>query len=439
VRREQIEALESHEDRELVNRMLLRAVEDEDNTFDVRQTCAGLLVKRQRLGQLDDALRTGSLHTRGVILRTLSRESFFRTTYVDDPSFRARETVREWLAQQGDLTRSHAIQLAILMGLDDAMPLIRPIVAQPTPPTLHPAARRELIIAAASAVERFRDCESLPQVAALAESDPDHLVRLRCMQSVDRTAFRGGEDAPCPAGIDAARMRALVTRALDDPEHTVRMGAMLILARQADWARGVADRLQAILDGDGSPPERRQALETLAALGQPAFAERFPRYFLDPAFEVRSSALRAATSAKEPWLGCLIALVQAETESELVFSEALRGLREAAGKWIGFEDRMRYKASSDPAGFQKDLATLFARGEVEGHTRQGLVEAWFRWWCERLQLTEEQVPQALAARKACWDAKDRRDVAAARAALDGLGFDVPGLFAYERAWIERNA
>jgi len=94
------------------------------------------------------------------------------------------------------------------------------------------------------------------------------------------------------------------------------------------------------------------------------------------------------------------------------------------------------KQGTDPAGFKGDLRTLFTRGQLGEVTRDGLAAAWFEWWCGRLQLDAQQTAQAIAVRKAFWEAMDKRDEKAAAAALAGLETDVPGLFTYERAWLE---
>lgn len=437
VRAEQIEALESYEDRELVNRLLLEAVTDDDREFGARRTCATLLIKRQRLSKLERYLRTGTLDTRGVILRALSGQRFFRSTYVEDPAFRVHETVREWLGREGDLTRSHAIQLAIEIGMDDVMPLIRPILSAPPAPNVHPRVQRELIQAAVGAVEKFADCESVPQVAQMAAEHRDAYVRLRCLQIVDRTAIRKPPHAACPEALPEERKKAVVLRALEDEDKAVRMKAMLILGRRTDWAADVADRLQSILDSGAAPEERRQALEALGSLAQPAFLERFPRYFHDPSPAVRSSASRVAGATDDiPLFGCFIGLLEDETESDLLFETTVFAMRKAAGKWIGLPEDLVRKAAADRSGFKKDLNTLFRSGALDTVTRSGWAEAWFLWWCDQLELTPEQTQQASAARKAFRAAKEARDVEAARKALDGLGFDVPGLFTYERAWLQ---
>jgi hypothetical protein len=437
VRVEQIEALESYDDRDLVNRLLLEAVEDDDRDFGARRTCAGLLIKRDRLAKLEGLLKTGSLMTRGVILRALSGQRFFRTTYAEDPVYRAHDTVREWLGRDGDLTRSHAIQLAMEMGMDDVMPLIRPVLTAPPAPNVHPRVQRELLQAAVGAVEKFADCESVERVAELAATHGDPLVRLRCLQILDRTVVRLQPPADCRDAMPEAQQKALVLGALEDADKAVRMKAMLILGRRPAWAADVSERLESILDSAAPPEERRQALEALGSLGQPAFMERFPGFFHDPSAEVRSSAVRVAGTVSDvPLVGCLIGLIEDETESDLLFETVASGLRAAAGKWVGLPAPLQKRATRDRLGFKRDLSTLFSRGEIEGLTRAGWAEAWFRWWCGHLELTPEQTERAVTARGAFRAAKDARDRDGARAALDGLGFDVPGLFAYERAWIQ---
>ncbi len=436
VRREQREALKGHEDKALVDKLLLEAVEDDGKTFDVRSSCARLLLERQRLPMLEAAFARGSVETRGLILRAFSKERWFKK-FVEDQGGVVEETVRTWIRDGSDTTRSHAIQLAVQLDLSDVMPAIRKVLMEPRAQNVHPDILRDLTISAAGAVERFEDCESLPRVAELAENHRLSLVRLRCMQIVDRSVFRGAPGAKCPGAVPPETMKRIVDKALDDTDRTVRMGAMLILQRKPEWAPEVAERLQTILDGDGNGAERRQALETLAGLDNAAFQERYPRYFHDPMAEVRSSAARvAATMRDRPRTGALAGVLQDEVESEVMWTDAAKALRHAAGTWKGLTKGLRTRPSIDPKRWSRDLVTLFTTGELEDLTRDAWADAWFRWWAEKLELTPEQVEKAAAARKAFFDAKSRNDTAAAEAALDSAGIDVPGLFDYERGWLQ---
>lgn len=435
VRREQLDALRGHEDTDLVDRLLLEAVEDDDKTFDVRSTCARLLLDRQRLPQLEAAFARGSVETRGLILKAFSREQWFKK-FVEDQGGAVEETVRAWLREGTDRTRSHAIQLAVSLDLSDLMPEIRALLEGQRAANVHPDLQRNLIISAAGAAERFKDCASIPRILELARTHEHPLVRLRTMQVIDRTVFRS--KPICPDAVSGEDMGALVSRALDDDDRAVRMGAMLVLGRTPEWAPDATARLQEILDSDANGAERRQALDTLVALGDPEFLDLFPRYFHDPLPEVRSSAVRAAPMVKDPPLtGGLVGILQDEVESDVLFTDAAKMLSKAAGGWMGLPENLRARPVKDPTAWNRDLNTLFTRGEVQGLTRDAFAEGWFRWWAAKLGLAPEEVEKAVAVRAAFLQAKSNGDAAAAEKALDGVDVSVPqGLFVYERGWLQ---
>ena len=436
-----VEKLKNYEDKDYVIDMLADAVRDDGREFDVRLICAGLLLDHfDRINLLDDMLKTGDLTTRAVVLKTLSIKPFFQNTYADDPSYRVRETVSEWLARDGDITRYHAIQLAVKLDMREHLDAIRKLLPRSGAPNVQLRQERDLVIAAAGAMKVWGVCEAVPEILAAAPKDPDSLVRLRLMQVADDMTFRTDREVACPGAAPEADMIALVQNALDDSDHRVRMGALLILARQPAWAQPKLDRVREILDGEFSGAERRHALEVLFAANDAADHDRYALYFHDPDVAVRTTA--AAYAADNPDLrleGCLVGLLGGETGSDQLFYDVLRMLHGRAKKWVGFPSIMGAKAARDLPAFKADIRTLFSRGEVAGITRDGLAEAWFGWWCDKLELTEEQKTKAIETRRAAWHAMDRRDVAGVEKALDGLGFDMPGLFTYERAWVQARS
>jgi hypothetical protein len=321
--------------------------------------------------------------------------------------------------------------------MDQVADKVGPILTEPVDPTIHPRDRRTLLIAAAGAAEKFAQCDSMPRILELARTHPDSLVRLRCMQIAERSMYRVNPPPACPDAVPAAGVEAVVTAALSDEERSVRMGALLILARHQEWSAKLEEPLQALLDNkERTPSERRHALEVLATLGRPAFVERFPMYFHAEGFEIRSSAARAIGALESaPLTGCLVGIVDRENEQEQLWRDAMDGLRQAAGTWVGLPADLVKLSLKDQAEFRKVLHTLFVRGEIEGATRQGVVEAWFRWWCGQLKLDEATTEKAVAARAAFWAAAEKGDVAGADAALNAVGTDRPGLFTYERGWL----
>lgn len=450
-----VAALKEHPNKDLVIEKLTAAVQDADNDFEVRKICADLLHRHfSRLSILERILRTsGDVHTRGVILRSLMVESYFLDEIVTDPAFRAPETIDAWLAIDGDVTRMHAIQLAVKMDRKEALPLIRPLLDRSGKAMIDRRRERDVMIAAAGAVERFADCASLPRMLAIAEQDDDFLVRLRFMQIIDRTSFREHPAPVCAGTVDEATFAAFVRDALDDPAHEIRMGAMLILTRKPTWAKPALPRLREILAGpamDGTRDtgaERRHALEVLMRVGEPDDVARLPQSFHDSSPEVRSTAARSVKLLGDSGLeGAWIGVLEDETGSQVLWTEAL----DLFYKWakvregrLGFPASMARKAVMDSNTWNKDLANLFAGQQVmvaedDGTflklSRASIAEDHFRWYARKLGLEPEQVEQASAARKAFYAAKRRGDVEAAQAALA----DAPraeNLWAYEEAWL----
>ncbi|MDF1700740.1 MAG: hypothetical protein P1V36_06245 [Planctomycetota bacterium] len=450
-----VQALKDAPNKELVIELLGEAVDDDTKAFEVRKICADLLHRHfNRLPVLERLLRTApSVHTRGVVLRSLMVEPYFMDEIVTEPAFRVPQTIDAWLQMDGDLTRSHAIQLAVKVERKEAMPLIRPLLQRSGAPMVHKRQERDVMIAAAGAVERFADCESLPMLLTVAGQDEDFLVRLRYMQIVDRACFRDMPLPVCPGMLDEDLMAQHVRKALDDPAHELRMGAMLILVRKPAWAKPALARLREIVAGpkmDGerdTGAERRHALETLVRVGEAEDIANLPMYFHDASVEVRSTAARSlkvlGNSGHE---GCWIGQLEDETESQVVWNEALDFLY----KWVklrigrlGFPPAMSRKAVHDKNAWAKDLANLFAGQEVvvaedDGTfmriSRASIARDHFRWWARHLGLEQDDVEKAEAARTAFYAAKRRGDAKAAQAALEGAP-RAAGLWNYEDAWL----
>ncbi|MDA1194786.1 MAG: hypothetical protein O2894_06345 [Planctomycetota bacterium] len=447
-----VAALKEHPDKELVVELLLDAVADDDYAFDVRRLCADLVHRQfNRLSRLEQILRgSASVHTRGVILRSLMVEQYFEDEIVSVPAYRVRETIDEWLAKPGDFTRADAIQLAVRIQYAEAMPKIRPLVRRSGSPSAHSQQERDVMIAAAGAAEQFKDCEALGSLLDIARDDPDLLVRLRFMQIADRAS---GAGQPCAASISEDALSELVLAALADPAHEVRMGAILILSRSAEMAKSALPQLRAIVEGPAvhqgrdTGPERRHALEALIVAGDPDDIARIPAACLDSSVEVRSTAARIIRALPDAaFEGCWIGLLEDETENQGLWRDALdffyKFARIGQGR-LGFPPRMSHKAVNAPLEWDADLANVFGGAELtvaedDGTfmriSRGSITEAHFKWWARRLGLEDEAVDQATAARQAFYAAKRRGDAAAAEAALASAPRAV-GLWSYEDAWL----
>lgn len=459
IRRAHLDALKNHEDKELVIERLTAHVQDEKIDFEVRRMCADLLHRHfNRLAILEGLLRddASSIHTRGAVLRSLMIEPYFLDQIVTDPDFRVLDTLKAWLALEGDMTRMHAVQIAVRADFDEVMPLIRPLLARSGASMVNPRRERDLMIAAAGAVERFADCETLPVLMDGARSDADLLVRLRYMQIVDRTVFRTVPKPVCAGKADQEAFAAIVRDALGDEAHEVRMGASLILVRQPEWAEEALPRLREIVampkrvDDRDTGAERRHALEVLLRVGKDEDLARIPHYCHDPSVEVRSAAARSIKTIGDTGLeGCWIGLLQDETENQALWVEVI----DLFYKWakirmgrLGFPAEMSVKAVQDPQAWSKDLAGIFGGQElvVTGAdatlmriSRTSIAEDHFRWYARKLGLEQDQLEAALTARRAFYAAKAKNDPKAAQAALESAP-RAGNLWAYEDAWIAKE-
>ena len=452
-----VKALKEHPNKDLIIDLLTDAVQDGGNAFEVRRMSADLLHRHfNRLSVLERMLRTSDdVLTRGVILRSLMAEAYFKDQILTEPEFRVYDTIDAWLKRDNDLTRMNAIQLAVRADHKDAISLIRPLLRRTGAPMVQKQQERDLMIAAAGAVEAFKDCGSLPEMLEIAKADGDRLVRLRFMQILDRAVFRTNPPI-CPDGLSEEAFSAFVRASLDDPAHETRMGAMLILARNPAWAKPATARLREILDGpkmqDGrdTGAERRHALETLLRIGETEDIERIPTACQDDSVEVRSTAARSIKALGDTgYEGCWIGMLEDETENQSLWADAL----DFFYKWakvrtrrLGFPPVMSRKAVNDPNAWSKDLANIFAGQELvvtedDGTfmriSRASITEDHFRWYARKLELSQDDVEKALAARKAFYEAKRRGDAKAAQAALEGAP-RTGSLWAYEDAWLAKN-
>ncbi len=418
-----------------VDDMILDVIRDPDKAFSIRGRCVGILLERNRLTLVEKAWREGPFDTRTVILSRMSSHPDFIEHFAPDQTFEVRATVEQWLTREGDVTRLGAIQVAKLLDWSDLAPGMRKCLMRSNNPTTNKKDEGLLIIAAASALCHFGDCESIPTIAALVESDPDRLVRLRCMQAIHKTVF--GPAPKCAEAITEDAMLALVHGRLDDADNAVRMGAMTILEQTPAWSRRSLDQLQAIVDSDAPETEIRTAVQALIASEDPDVMGDLARYFHHPLSAVRASVVTKLSGVLEPrYEGCFIGVVRDESESRLGFQFALQTLKKRGKEFVGFPEEAKYLGrSNDMPELNKAINQLFDEGELHGVTRDQIADAWFEWWCGELKLNDDAKAKAIAARKAFWAAAAKGQDEAAEQALATLGYDEPDLFSYERGWL----
>ena len=420
---------------------LLSEVLDDGNTFDLRRRCAALLKERSRVQLLEASFRSGDPGTRCVILAALFRESYFKRTYLADPDFRVPETVREWLARDGDPNRAFALQIAIAFEIEGIQPLLAPLLRRSESLGRNPKDVQQTLIAAGEAVLKSKDCADVPLVLALAESDPDELVRLRSLGTLEPLLLIPGP--ACPDAVPPDQLKSALFRILDTPgtstlPRSLRMKTLMLLRRRPDWVAEARARVEAILAAGSNGAERRLALEDLIEAADPAFLATVARWFHDPDADVRSSAVLKAPGVAPPRLeSCLIGILRDETLSGAAFDEALRGLQRSAKEWLGVPEEIRnvIKLEARELAVRQFSGEVFTRGESHGITRDALANTWFDWWAGSLQLSPEEITKAKEVRDVVRKAMDTGDVNAAEKALAAFERRVSGLFEYETGWV----
>ena len=442
--REMIDRLSEHPDIDAVNERLQQALHDDGRSFEVRLTCAKLLLRRNRRTQLEDALKNGKPRAQEIALKALSTQPTFVNYYVKDTRWKVQDVLSTWLARGGDLSRVHAIGLARKIDFSDAMPAIRPLLKPSNDPAVDGRLEGRVIESAIEAVRQFGDCESVPQLMVLAEAAPNDIVQMRALQSLFRMSTM---DKTCGEQIDIAAVRALNTKALTSNKRVLRLAALLHYRQMVEWVNEDSQAIRSIVtDPSRDSEERRHALEALAGSGDPDFLDELPTYFFDRESTVRSSASQTAHQyrAQNRYQGCWIAMLRNERETEVGFREALRGLQQSAKSLKGFDNETMKLASKDPRKLDEIILELFEKGNFGNMSRLSVANAWFDWWTEELGLGSEGAAAiAQSAHRAFWKAADANNATEAHAALEDarkqLG-DVPEyLFAAEEAWLRVRA
>jgi hypothetical protein len=458
VREHEKALLESDSDQ--VDSRLEAATNDDDRAFRVRETTARILYRRQRLPILERILRSGTPAGRRAAVSALADTEHFQRDYLSDEGLELRGVVLDWIRDEEDRSRSRAVALAQRVGFDlkEAVPDVRKLLVRRTDGSLPPSEQQQLLIVSAAFVVRMADCESVPALERLAASDPDDIVRLRVGESLYGAV--GTPKAPCASALPPERLRDAVAAALSDPSKNVRLGAMTRLElHQPAWGKELAGRLHEVLEGEGDPVERRQALKALSALGDERLRATLPRWFHDPGPHIRASAVEAAqaymaaAAAPAPSTGpsrpptpvptglepCLVGLARFEQENLVAYQSALEGLRAIARRWVGLPDDLLRTAADRGDAWRGFLAELFAKGESRAVVRDTWMDEWARWCDEFLGLSPEDAAKAAEVRAAFWRAAKTGDVAGARAALEARpregGLGLPGVFSYEEGWL----
>lgn len=428
---------------------LADAAADGDKAFLLRERCAELLLRRNRLVRVEALARSDDLMTRAVALHVLVSDpherGHFHRDYVAAPEYRVEETVRTWVKDTSREARHYAISLALFLSLPDTMEVIRPLLTRANAEGAGRGYASETLAAAVGAVVQFHDCASVEAVLALASGDPQWAVRGPSIDALEALCLgRSGEKPLCPDALPAARLATWFTGLLDEPAEpgfarSVRIKALDLLRTHAEYATPNLARIRAILDGTGNGAERRAALATLVAAKDAALLADFPRYVHDPNFEVRSTAVEVAgqvpgLAAESLWIGIL----RDETRSYWGVYQAHGFLKEKAGRWLGLPEiltSVRMAPEKRDKELERFLEEQLRQGTSMGVDREAWTTAWYRWFAEKQGLEGAAIDQVVAARKAFRAAMDRSDVAAAKQALGSVPDAPAPLFVYEQAWL----
>jgi hypothetical protein len=429
--------------------VMAKTMEDARQPDSVRLALGELLLKKNRVGKLEEDLRHERLDVRVIALRTLARQSYFRKQYVEDGSWKVGDTFLAWL--QDGTSRSRGAAIVILPALypnrDATPPAVVQAVRDLARPVGRGAAEGPVRAAAAHLLAAWDDCDSAAALLELAGTEQEPFAQMRVMQAVVQLYDAGA--TPCRTALPMDGVRAVVARCLahtgeGDLHRSVRMAAMQILSRHTDWAPPHLEFLRSVVDGTAHEVERRTALETLAAAKDAPTLDRFARFFHDPTPSVRSGASAVAREERGPldaraYESCLVGLVRDEQAAinELAFRVAVLELRRRAGRWVGFPDELASKGAEVPEVSQA-LKDLYAKGAAAGTDRAAVADAWFRWLCERNGVRGPDVDAAVRAREEFWSKARAKDAAGAKAVHDANATKAPNLWTYERGWLLRE-
>jgi hypothetical protein len=427
--------------------LLVDGMRDSGKGDTVRVSLANVLIKKNRISEVEGLLRERDLDLRIVALQALADKPYFRKQYVEDPTFGVEATFTEWLRDASRRNRTVAVNQidkvhAPPKAPEEVLAILRGFLA----PDADPALRWR----AALKLAAYQDCASVPALVAAAKAEEDAEASLRILSAV--LQIHDNEASPCRKDLPEAEVKALVEKAFDHPgdlphDTALRQRAMIHYRRWPAWIGERSDRLRARLATPGNPVERRLALESLVAAKDPETMRVLPRWFHDEADDVRSSAVQALPADPSADLtayeGALIGFLRDEPGPPrgraAAVEQALYRLRQIAGEWVGFPEKYRKEGQGLDAPRRERIMRLWKTGKLEDVTREQVVEAWWRWLARRNGVTDEAAIDAVqATRAAFWERARAKDVAGAKSVLEKPLAERPNLWSYERGWLLRH-
>jgi len=423
---------------------------DADSSDAVRIANAELLIQKNRLGLVEQALKDPRLDVRIVALIALSRQPFFKKQYVDGEGYDVRGTITAWLASPTARNRGQAPGLASFVypgpgAAPDAVAQGVRAMLEPATAAKEPGARAS----AAATLAGWQDCRAAATLLARATTDPEAFARLRTMQATVLLF----ESKACVDGLPEAGVEAAVVGAIDWPgegdlNRAVRMGAASAVARHPAWGRSRADVLRRRVADDAThEAERGSTFDALIAMKDAGTVEAIPRWLHHAVGAMRRQAATSlfgvppapiTDGAAESMIVGYLADEPGDGPYSYTVRVAYARVRARAGEWVGLPERFR-KARGDVGVLAEPLDAIFKQGSFEGVTRASLVEAVWRWLARQRGVKADDVDAVWTARGDFWAKARGGDLAGAKARLAPLVAANPDLWAYEAGYLAAQA